>query len=624
MFSRLSPPATALLAAAVLLGAAAMMVGCSDDPPPKPPPGAGAAAAEPQGAGAGEGAAVRARQAREASAQFLLARRRAQRERAADPDAAPKAAPLSEVPRALADAAAALSEADLAAMVPDQSPGIAVACPAEAIYHGPRNEGWRWDPANPDAVTCAHCGTAFPNAEFPTDASAIFRNFAGEEVPVNYHAGKEAAGLPAANPNPERYFLNAVIDDKKYAWCLEAATALGTAYRATGEARYGTALARLLDGLSQRYKRFIVHGGGAEGHYVSTGGPFLRGGRQGGREGEDMPYEWGDGRLVGAWQREVEPRLIAAYAAIKGSRPLEDLTDERGADIGLGIEKNLIRAMVDFVLLVPWAEHTGHAEPVYVAPIAEAALAVGEPTYAHFAHRYVTEIFKAYGPGRSVEGFSRDLIHPAGAAAHYDFIAAVQAAAKPLAGYSDPDGYANPETGRRIDDFDPAKGMPDFARAAYAPEALAFPDGTLYPVPGAPPGGRSQGILPRPRPAAEPAVFTGYGHAILGGGAGLSQFQLHADFPAGEKEGAAGGSLGIAWFAHGMLGSGPPDPADKALGGWADATLSRNTVVVDRDRQRKLGSPGRVTLFDDTMPGIQILQVEDPGCYYVSRCTKYR
>jgi hypothetical protein len=122
----------------------------------------------------------------------------------------------------------AMSEKDLLALVPAQCPDVTCACPKCAKY-----VTWRWTVRRPFQIQCAKCGSVYPNDPFPIDKSQTFLSFIGEEVKVPYHQGRKPKCGFAGRPNPERYFLDAPIHDKRYGWLVgRALPRLVAAYQA--------------------------------------------------------------------------------------------------------------------------------------------------------------------------------------------------------------------------------------------------------------------------------------------------------------------------------------------------------------------------------------------------------
>ena len=129
----------------------------------------------------------------------------------------------------------AMSEKDLLAIVPTNCPGVTCACPKCGTNLG------KWTPDRPFEIQCTRCKITFPNPAYPMQETQVFLNFIGEKVAVPYHLGPKPGSNPTRRPHPERYFLNAPIDDKRYKWLSgQVIPGLVRAYQATGkEVRFG-------------------------------------------------------------------------------------------------------------------------------------------------------------------------------------------------------------------------------------------------------------------------------------------------------------------------------------------------------------------------------------------------
>ncbi|MFA6294038.1 MAG: hypothetical protein WC637_19775, partial [Victivallales bacterium] len=86
-----------------------------------------------------------------------------------------------------------LSDAQLLAVIPEQTPLIHHQCPVcarkkpvEILPEQQQPFPGIFDPLKPDQVQCKDCKTAFPNNEFPTKQSEVYQNMLGEDIAVPY------------------------------------------------------------------------------------------------------------------------------------------------------------------------------------------------------------------------------------------------------------------------------------------------------------------------------------------------------------------------------------------------------------------------------------------------------
>lgn len=528
-----------------------------------------------------------------------------------------RAAGIAPQAERAAEEVLALSEAHLLALVPTQCPDVTCACPKCAKYGR-----WKWAPAKPLEIQCAECGTVYPNAAFPVDKTQAFLNFIGETVLLPYHEGRKAAGGYAGRPHPERYFLNAPIDDQRYRWLVDRALPrLGAAYQATGKDVYARRIALVLDRFAQVYPHYLVHRGRGQCYYVSTGGPCMVDGKKKGVVGEDLPYNWVDTRLVKCWISELELNFVDAYAAVKDSLALDALSRELGTDVRKRIEHDLIRAMCDFMLLVPWKYQMSNNLPP-LGSIARAGRVIGEPEYVHTAHRYLSEVIPTYGRDTGRAGYAYDLHNPEGNQCHYGMHRFFLGILGAIEGWSDPPGYKGRHDGLHLENVSLAD-FPLITASAGVPDAYRLPNGRINPVHDTM-GHEGQGGDLGPLAESRCRLLPGFGQAVLGDGRGDRQVQVQLHFSPDNANHTHHDCLSLVWFAHGRDMSGEIGYQRNRLRSWAAGTLSHNTVVVDRANQTAGDTSGNLLWYVPDLPGLALVQVDAPRAYEGLGVTRYR
>jgi len=511
---------------------------------------------------------------------------------------------------------ATMNENDLVAMVPTQGPDTTCACPACAKYCK-----WSWDAAKPNEIACPECKTVYPNAEYPADRTQVFLNFIGEEVSMKYHQGKTPSG-GFSRPNPDRYFLSSPIDNAKYQWCKKALTTLANEYASTGNDDHARRAALLLNEFARNYEHYLVHRGRGRGYYVSTGGPCMVDGKLKGVVGEDLPYDWIDCRLVKCWIGELDLSFVRAYAAITESPALDKLSAELGMDVRERIRRDFLRAMCDFMLLVPWKHQMANNLPPF-AKIAEAGRVIGEPEYVHVAYRYLTEIIEGYGRERGVAGYTFDLHNPEGNQCHYGMRRAFETIFESIKGWSDPPDYKGKLDGVHLKNVSLEKDFPLVWASRLVPDLYRLPNGMLSPIHDTI-GYAGQGGDLGPLEASRNRLLPGFGQAVLGDGQGEKQVQVQLHYSTDNANHCHRDCLSLVWYAHGREMSGDIGYQRNSLRHWASCTLSHNTVVVNRSNQNGTDGFGNLLLYEPNLPGLSVISVEGRKGYSQFNMKRHR
>jgi len=512
----------------------------------------------------------------------------------------------------------ALSEKELLAVVPQQCPDVKCACPKCAEY-----VRWRWSYKKPFQIQCAKCGTVYPNEQYPMNRTATYLNFIGEKIALPYHRGRKPKGGFAGRPHPERYFLNAPIDDRRYHWLSgQAIPRLVDAYKATGKDVYARRVALILDRFAQNYKHYLVHRGRGQCYYVSTGGPCMVDGKKQGTVGEDLPYSWIDTRLVKCWISELNLRFVDAYAAVKGSAALDRLSAEMGVDVRKRIEDDLISEMCDFMLLVPWKYQLANNLPT-LSWIARAGRAIGKPEYVHVAYRYLNEVITSYGRDTGRAGYAYDLHNPEGNQCHYGMRRAFYGTFKAIEGWSDPPGYKGKRDGVHLENLSLEKDFPLVARSAHVPDVYRLPNGALNPIHDTV-GYRGQGGDIGPLKESRCRLLPGFGQGVLGDGQGGEQVQVQLHFSPDNANHCHKDCMSVVWYAHGREMSGEIGYQRNKLRSWAAGTLSHNTVVVNRAGQTGGDTSGNLLCYIPDLPGLSLIQVDGMRAYEGLGVKRYR
>jgi len=148
----------------------------------------------------------------------------------------------------------------LATMIPVDTPGdsLFTPCPAcrelgkPAHPHGQ----YKWDPADPDRMTCEVCGTVYPNDKYPE--SLAFTTRTGQKI--SFYGGPEFVLFGFAT----RPSFTASIRARKVAEATRACRELAEAYALTGNPEFARGARQLLLRFAEIYPSWLVHVGYGE------------------------------------------------------------------------------------------------------------------------------------------------------------------------------------------------------------------------------------------------------------------------------------------------------------------------------------------------------------------------
>lgn len=490
----------------------------------------------------------------------------------------------------------ALSEEDLRARVPVKSGGIWFTdCPN--CDFGSQDRGpFQWDPENPDQIQCEGCNAVYPdNQAYPDD------EFLEVKAPEGIHRIHYWE-------NPEtgyRIFFRAHADYLHLRYLETAARNLGRLYSAIGEDRYARAAAILLSRIAE-----VVPG-----YAYTFDFPY--------REKLFSPYT--RNRIphvpeyrTSLWTRwaynDISLFLLEAYDHVREWNGWEALGGEAARQT---IEKDLFTLLVEFVL--------GFEDPLTnMSPrIWRGAILAGRlldrPEWVHESIR------------RFERMLSQQFLHDGhwyetSPSYHAMTINGMRTVMEAAHGYSDPEGYRHPATGRRFDDLDLTTDIPQYGLAIRALEETRLPNGRLLPVNDTWAGsGKSEGERLSPRDSSESLLMPGMGVAILAAGQGDQQIFSWLNFTSGTAH-KQRDTLSIGLFGHGeeVL----PDIGythTRYRRAWASSMMAHNTVVVDgREPEFDADHAGnRPVAFASNGKDFQLAAAESVSAY-PKRTERYR
>lgn len=478
----------------------------------------------------------------------------------------------------------ALTEEELVALVPVQSGIWYTDCPnCDGATQDRGN--WNWTPSDPKRITCRDCGEKFPGNERYPDVG---------QIEVSAPGGPHVYPYWERSGDQYRIFFRAHVDALSREHMDQACRDLARIYAATGDEQIARRAALILLRFAEVYpgyalsydypfraKAFWPHDATEINHPVIRSSPDRL-----------SKYHW--------WRYvEISQPLVEAYDALRHWPPLKEMDEGRAVQ---RIEEDLLTAMVDFALGYPDA--LSNMGPTNWQRAIGAGRVLGRPDYVHEAvdrfERFLTTKFLYDGHWRETSP-----------SYHAQCLGGIRAIRSALSGYSDPEDYQHPESGKRLDE---ETLKPLFARYDRCLEALRrprFPDGRLLPINDTWWTGRQSS-----RSSMESDLSPGLGAAVLGGGERNRQIHAHLNFSSGRGH-KHHDSLSIGLFAHGKELLPDVGYTHTAYRSFATSTMSHNTVVVNGVEQQfdPDWSGNRLRAFVSDREGFHVAQAESVSAY---------
>ncbi len=452
-----------------------------------------------------------------------------------------------------------LGEEELLALAPERSGFRFCGCPN--CEGGAGETQLEWDFSTPHQVRCRFCKTAYPNEKFP------------ERYTVEgYPCYKDAQG--------REYFFQARAWFERRRYLAGAAFDLATLYHAAGDPRLGRRAALILAQFARHYPNYAVR-------YEE---PFLP--KKIYPPDARPPFPLAPYRCA-KWSYwaflDIPNNLILAYDLLFAGGELEKLDAVFGRPVKAMIEDGFFRPAVEFVRAYP---ETGHnMSPHVYQGLVIAGRVLGEPQWAREGLERTRRFLQ--------ERFYADGVWHEGAPSYHrqtaDLLSLVFKAAK---------GFER---------FNLEADMPFYKKVVRATERLALPDGHVVPVNDT--WARTQAL---PLTRSRPILFPWFGYAILGGGEGEAQFQVHLNWSGGYGHQHLD-KLGVMLFAKGRELLPDIGYTRTRLNGWAKSTAGHNTVMIDGRDQRE-GSEaapngGDLLLLETRNEFVNIVEARAPKAY---------
>jgi len=448
---------------------------------------------------------------------------------------------------------------------------------------------WKWSIDDPDHIKCKFCGMVFPNDQYPLDKVTQITDSTGQVHQYRYWEGEDGY----------KHYLQMAIDYFKQSYMEGMVDRLSWLYAATAEEKYARQIALILNRLADVYPHYNPHGisdwstfkpviyeiqppplpedglwpvpesGSGHRRFPPLGKaiyPYCSSRRGGG--GDNWHYG------------EMAYRQAYAYDRIANSPELDKLSEELGEDVRAKLE-DYFRQTANYSRTFPII--LGNMTPKLCRNFAVIGRIIGEPEFVHDAFRRIWRMLEVnfYPDGMWREGTP---------SYHNQTVNGLVAYTRGvLKGYSDPEGYVNPLDGLHLENTDPDKDLPFLAEAQAAVGKLKLPTGhyaAIHDSWAQTSLGRSVG-RPKDTPLKSHLLW-GYGHAILGLGAGELATQAHLHFSGWYGHGHED-NLSLLLYSHGKellpdLGYTHTD-----LRTFTMNSLAHNVAVVDGKRQQARG-----------------------------------
>lgn len=488
-----------------------------------------------------------------------------------------------------------LSEEELRERVPVESGGIWFTdCPNCEV--GSQDRGrFLWLPEKPHQIECQGCGAIYPdNPDYPDD------QFIEVEAPEGVHRFAYWE-----NPEGYRLFFRAHADYLHREYLGTMIRNLGRLYAATGEDLYARPAAILL----HRFAEVVP------GYAYTLDFPYL--------QKQFSPYI--NDRIpnpanhrTSVWSHtaytDIPRPLLEAYDALRDWDGWEKVA---GPETRETVEEDLFTFLVRFVL--KFDDPLTNMSPRIWRDAIYAGRLLERPEWVHESVRRFE--------GMIAKRFLHDgHWYETSPSYHNQTINGMRAVIETAEGYSDPEGYRDPRTGRRFDNLNLAKYFPQYDLAQRALDALRLPDGRLLPVNDTwATGSRAAEENRAPRESSESLVLPGLGVAILGAGAGDEQIFSWLNFTSGTAHKHRDPlAIGLFGFDEEVL----PDIGythTRYRRAWASSTMAHNTVVVDG---REAGYDeehrgNRLVSFASNEDDFQLAAAESDAAY-PGRTERYR
>lgn len=417
-------------------------------------------------------------------------------------------------------------------------------------------------------------GNSYPNEQYPENKALIVVNKKGEQVQFPY--AEDAEG--------RKYFFTA------FKWNLQMKRVIDAIASKTHEEPLGAA--RLLYRLAQKFEGYVPNSDRPWNTYpfhYEAGPPFNE-----------------TGGLWSAWfytdMLILEP-LLLAFSKLNETSVFAVLSAEIGEDTEQKIVEQMFIPSIQYVLSFP-CRHS-NLDPYILRGLVMAGKAIKRPEYIHLAVEWMNDYVKSQF---LADGFWKEIT----LSYHNQVWGSIEQAIIALNGYSDPENYRSPRSGRRFDRLDLLKEYAVLARGLEIGKKLVYPSGTLLPVQDTWAASKSQF---RADSASLLVPSAGMGRLTLG--QGTAQTQLYMMFTPkyghNQKD-----PLNLTLFAEGQELLPDLGYTYTKYRQFASSTVGHNTVVVNGKDMNMNGESrhgGNIEQFVAEDGLFQAMRASEPEAY---------
>jgi hypothetical protein len=429
------------------------------------------------------------------------------------------------------------------------------------------------------SLIASRTGTVYPNASFAENKEYVTTNGKGETVRIPYY--EDGSGKP--------YFITGHL------WYLQKNKALSETKAIAQTDPLGAA--RLLYRFAQAYEGYNPTIDQAW-NYHSISRP------------SGPPYSyWG-----GMWYRwygsdlSYLTSLFQAYAQVRKTDAFDVLSAEVGEDVEAKLLRDMFGPSLDYVQ--SYTVHMNNLSYTNWNGMIEAGKALNEPDFIHFVVAQMEEFMSTLFLS---DGFWQEV----SLSYHTDLINGIRQASDKLKGWTDPEGYVSPRTGRRLVDLDMARDFPIIGKALQHAKRLVYPDGHYYPIQDT----WAYTQVSSPEDVGS-MLLPAAGIGRLTGGQGIDQTQLYLNFQPKYPTHIHYDPLNLGLYAQRQELLPDLGYTFNTFYRWFTlSTMSHNTVVVDSRNAQASGEAvhgGKVEAFIPQEQGFKAMRASYESAYPVT------
>lgn len=435
---------------------------------------------------------------------------------------------------------------------------------------------------SPDGLSliAIETGNRYPNEQYPEHKAQTVMNKRGEKVQFPY--AEDAEG--------RKYFFTATKWNLQLQRVIEAIASLSR--------EEPISAARLLYRLAQKFEGYVPNSDRPWNTYpfhYKAGPPFNE-----------------TGGLWGAWFYTDMLRLetlLLAFEQLVQSSAFTKLNIELGEHAEQQIIENMFIPTIDYVLSFP--RRYSNLDPYILRGLVAAGKVLKRPEYIHLAVEWMNDFVHSQF---LADGFWKEVT----LSYHNQVCGSIDQAIHSLDGYSDPENYRSPRTGRRFDRLDLKREYAALARVFQIGNILVYPNGALLPVQDTWAVSKGQFRADSPSLLMPSA---GLGRLTLGEGAAQTQLYMMFTPKYGHNQ---MDPLNLTLFAEGQELLPDLGYTYTKYRQFATSTIGHNTVVVDgqdmslNDESRH---GGHIEQFVTEAALFQAMRASEPGAY--AQTTEY-